>query len=387
MIYIFSTGLSVAFAIISELLRTSYKQTCKNKARLQRTLKLHTLQNVFDNKYNAISTRFSIKYFISALFAVFSAIPLIVISAFRYKVGTDFPIYWIMYKQKGLKSGRGVEPGYTFLVRILRCFTSDPQVFFVVTSIIVCGIYFYVMYKESDCFPVSVFLFVATREYFRQMNGIRQYLAVAFLLIALVYLRKEKWLSVAVFTAVACSFHYSALIIVLFIVLCRINLKPLYLLLGSFVSLVLARLFKSLLYPIVNRFTDFGGYFESSSRYSDSHFEKLTFLSYIVLMIVSIIVFKQSDETDAHDYVYYTNGVFLGLVFYALSATFPTVITRFGWYSNIFVTLYFPNVMKMIKNQAIRWAAYPSLLAFLGLWSAILIQRGNQSVLPYMFAH
>ena len=369
MIYIVATGLSVFFAFFAELFKVREKTVSGNDilSLILRPLKVRVQMPRRGVSWRSVKVSF--RAFVSVSFAVLSALPLTFISAFRYYVGTDFDTYWVMYLRKGMKAGKSVEPGYTFLVRFLRHFSTNPQLFFIVSSIIICGIYFGVMYKESECFPISVFLFVVTKEYFRQMNGIRQYLAVACLLIALVYLKKDRLVPVSIFSILACMFHYSAVIIVMFVILCKMNFKPTHLLYFSAITLVLANVLKRFLFPIINRFTNFGTYFERSSQYSDSHFEKLTFLSFIPLIMISICVFMDNKEINRKDYLFFTNGVFLGLFFYALSSAFPTTINRLGWYSNLFVTLYFPNAVKLMRLQVLRWVASVVILLFFGVWS------------------
>lgn len=381
MIYILTTVCSMSFAIIAEILRISYKK----KVQLINNINTY-IELVFHCKNNKIRVQYPKKnqnMFFSEMFAIMASLPLICVSAIRYNVGTDFKPYWQMYINNGEKNGRGVEPGYTLLVHFLRLFSKNPQFFFIVSSIIVCGLYFYTMYRESESFPISVFLFVTTREYFRQMNGVRQYLAVALILLALPCLKKKKWIKVIILTLLAASFHYSAVVFLMFAVLYQINFTPMLLLLVSICTFVLSVQAKVLLLPLINKYTDFGTYFLSSSNFSDSHFEKLTFLSFVFLMLIAAFVLGEKKGKISEEFKLYSNGIFIGLLFYALSASWPTTINRFGWYANIFITLYFPHVLFKMKSQAMRWCIMLFIMVFFGVWCFIQISRGNQSVIPY----
>ena len=69
--------------------------------------------------------------------------------------------------------------------------------------------------KYSNNYILSIFLFIASSDYISWMfNGIRQFMAVVIILLAVPLLLKKKWIWSALFILLASTMHQSALIMI-----------------------------------------------------------------------------------------------------------------------------------------------------------------------------
>ena len=156
---------------------------------------------------------------------VLISLPLFVISALRFNVGTDYVNYVSIlqrlkyeeyYKYYGSKE---LEPLYMLLNYIILYLNLDAQWLFVVTSAIYTTVVVYVIVKYSRNQYLSIFLLFGSTAFFEQMNTMRAHVAYAILLIGLINLLKGKKRRYIVLCIIAGLFHYSSFVflIVMFV--------------------------------------------------------------------------------------------------------------------------------------------------------------------------
>lgn len=95
-----------------------------------------------------------------------SAIPIIIVSGFRYGVGTDYIAYIKIFYEISNGEGDYIEPGYYLINKICQTFGFDGK-----SVIFVCGALFAlfvlkILLRDSECPEFGIFLLFGTTIYF-----------------------------------------------------------------------------------------------------------------------------------------------------------------------------------------------------------------------------
>lgn len=202
-----------------------------------------------------------------ALLALASLLPLLLAAALRWDTGTDtwhtytpeyLALRWQLtgeisgddlsllreYYQRQFPNLSGVaneeilhyfaqasghtSPGFQLLERMLIALRVSPQWLYVLTAAFTLSIVWYVIYTQSSDVPLSVFLFVATSNYFLTLNIVSQYMAIALCLLSCTYAQRRKPLPFLLLVGLAACFHASALVFLPVYGLPRLRIKPVY---------------------------------------------------------------------------------------------------------------------------------------------------------------
>ncbi|MEG1028064.1 MAG: EpsG family protein [Oscillospiraceae bacterium] len=169
------------------------------------------------------------------IFAFLSFLSICITSALRYNVGVDFHSYYWMYSVIANGDKIHAEKGYRFLNELLINFTSEPQAIFVVTSIIITGLFFYGCFKYSPKPAMSLFLFITMGYLFSSFNILRQYIAIALIFASLKLIKENKFLPFLLIILVAMTFHKTAIIMIPLFFLTRLRLKQSYMVVISII--------------------------------------------------------------------------------------------------------------------------------------------------------
>lgn len=116
---------------------------------------------------------------------ILSILPLFLISALRYNVGTD---YIKRYTNDYLNMAQGkdisnLEIGFKAINFICLIFTKEPYLLFTITSFIILALFFTTIFKESENKILSIIIFFLGGYFFGSLNLVRQYIAIGFLFV------------------------------------------------------------------------------------------------------------------------------------------------------------------------------------------------------------
>lgn len=112
---------------------------------------------------------------------------LFLVSALRFDVGTDYSSkdFYLGYVEiyrvyaDGGSMHFGVDPGFLGLIRLVQALGGNPQLIFVITSALVCGLVVRACRRVS-CHPaLSLALFLVAGLYLESFNIVRQWIAIA----------------------------------------------------------------------------------------------------------------------------------------------------------------------------------------------------------------
>lgn len=350
-VYIIGTSLSVLFAYIATHISTTKQMNIKQKK---------------------VATR---------IFQFLSFLPLTLIMAVRYGVGTDFFSYQEIYLYGYGKTRAHKETGYLLFQNILKLFSKNPQFIIIVTSVIICASYFIFFYRESINPAYSILLFVINKDYFMSMNGMRQYLAAAIILFSVPNMREKKWKSVLAAICIAFFIHRTSAIFLLLFAMYNFEVKPVMGIIAIAVTFAGSNVILRFLMPLIRRWGY--SYFDADSSYFNKSGDiNLTYLSiYLSFFVLILYLFKTVCKYDTLKLLY--SAVLLNLVMAALSPVMPT---NFNWvmvHLNSIIAAYTPQLTSAISSKVLRWAINATIVIAYILITIPSIMGGNQDVLPY----
>lgn len=169
------------------------------------------------------------------VFFIFSII--ILISALRhYTIGIDLKnqYYNLFIRVADMNwsdiGNTAYDVGYVVFNKIISMFTTNPQWFIAIHSIIVFGITGWFILRYSDDVVMSTFLFIANNVWFMYMNVLRQALAICVILIAFAVWEKKEWklkryLIYGMLYLLAVSFHSSAALMIVIPIIAHVKFR------------------------------------------------------------------------------------------------------------------------------------------------------------------
>ena len=167
---------------------------------------------------------------IKILFEIFASIPFFIISAIRYKVGTDYTFRYVGDFQnisKGIDV-ENLELGFKLIIKLCLIFSQNSQWLFVFTSAMITFFIMMTIFSESRNTIMSVLIFFIGGFFFQSLNMVRQFLAMAIIFFSYKYLfenKKIKYFLMAIF--VAFFIHSSSIVmLILLLIKDKLVLKP-----------------------------------------------------------------------------------------------------------------------------------------------------------------
>lgn len=315
-------------------------------------------------------------------FVISIAIPSIV-SGLRYGVGTDyFATYTYDYLFYGNYGFTREEPLNDALFWFCHLISNDAQIYFFVTSVFFVAAIFVVIRFGSPYPALSVLLFFITYKYFAAMNAVRQFVAISFLMIALLFwLKSSRRYLFYPFVAIATLFHYSSLVFLVVPILSRIKLSvksAVVLCAAPVVVLFAAR-------PLIDyfalnvfgwgRYLD-GGYteFGASLAYTAAN---------LAVLIFSLVVCGKKDDAD-YSLLVSLQAVGVGL---CLSGNLIPLVGRILHVFFFSQILLIPKSLSFLSDKSTRMLCCLGIILLFSLWSCYgLISQNWDDVLPYRSA-
>lgn len=327
-----------------------------------------------------ISTKSKIheKYFI-----YITAISLIIVSGFRYRVGTDYMAYhkgYLSAPTEPLQDAKDV--GFLLLNKLLNYISGNPQMIFFVTSIIinVCVILF--LYKNSKKFSLSIYFYIVTFTYYSSMNGVRQFLATSIILLAYRYLVNRNFIKYSIYVLIASTIHGSALIMIpiYFLVNQKIfSIKNLIIIATAIFAYIFFQPVFSWLINSVERFSEYNDYLFVEGQ-------GVNILRVLVLLapLIAILVFinKKNMEVDKNLQIT-INLCLIGLLFMILACR-HMFIARFCIFFEFYYLLLIPRLCIMFDKKSNRITTF-FLITLYFVYSVMLLASGDCRILPFEF--
>jgi len=285
------------------------------------------------------------------LWAVLSALPLVLVSALRWNIGTDY-FFSFAPEYEAIKwhlSGRPEEVGlltnvinaqihYTHafhvpwlfigMERALIWLGADVQWLFVVCSVFIAGCICTAIYRQSDFPAFALFLFVFSSNFFLSLNIMRQYMAIALCVLAFEPAQKRRPVPFLLLVLLAAQFHPSALVFLPVYFLYGIKVKPLHavILVGTaLLAAPLTRLVLERAVPVL--LPKYAWYFDS--QFDAGEFETIFLLLNLAVLALAAYYYNIGKDKAYFRLLY--NANLLGTLFLCFSAVVP-LMKRINFY-------------------------------------------------------
>ena len=220
--------------------------------------------------FNAKSSNSSIVVFFVILFAM--------LSLRSISCGIDLRNYqytfsWIakLNFSECLKNNT-VEPLYVILNWVVARIYCDFRLFLVVVALMCTGITGWFYWRESKCAPLTILLFVINPCFFMFYSGLRQALAMLFVIPAYYMILRKKLIPFIILVIIASYFHTSAIIMCFLYSIFYMPLKSKHfifvLVLVFTVFLFKSQLFFMVLPFLANKYADLYGQITETNSYT-----------------------------------------------------------------------------------------------------------------------
>jgi|GEM_PF-1658533 len=316
---------------------------------------------------------------------------LILIGGLRKNVGSDFGVYWNFFRGYGSFPGymnmslwdtfQADEGGFWAIATVVGWFTKDEQVVFFVCQAIIVLCIVPTLAKYSNNLSLSVFLYLATFDYFSSFNGVRQWVAAAIVFASLPLLKERKMIRYFLLCLFAYTFHNTAILMIpvgLFVLT-----KPtskwniLGLTAVGFLFFFFPSTFESILGGIVeDKYTQF------IDMEGDGGVNVLRILVAAVPVVLTRVFYRRlyEGEEDKKFLDVLINLSTVNFVFLFV-ATRGTYFARMGMYVSVSNCLLIPYLLRVFKKES-RVPIKAIIMAMFALYLIMLLPV-EAMVLPY----
>lgn len=282
---------------------------------------------------------------------------LVVITAVRYGVGTDFFNYEFIYKETPVSFGSELldvyhgEPGFLFLISLFKLLGADFYVFNAFWGIMSMLAY-YIGIKRYCVYPfLSLLVFYCIFYFTYPFNAIRQGLTIAlFFAVSLKYLYQKETLKYVMCTILFSLFHASILFTLVFPILLKFKLD-----LRSFtIMFLIAALFPIqklliLCTPPV--------FHTAISFYSDSEVSLLGVLARMIFFF-PILYYISKNENKNVCFLTIRNLYLWGMIIYVLFISYSFIASRLNVYTRLIELILLPGFCMCYYRKTTRLVSF-----------------------------
>ncbi|MGM9849288.1 MAG: EpsG family protein [Bacilli bacterium] len=335
-------------------------------------------------------------------------IPSIIAGLRDYTVGTDIKVYGEYMYHMSLKASifnflqamNYMDILYLLTTYIISNIFHNLSVLLFVIQFLNCFVVFKAVKKlDRNEIPIAYFIYLTTL-YFRQLNLLRQGLALSLCILAFSYLSKEnnnrKYFK---YTILAIFFHSSAIISLLIYFIYKkynqkaknigINKKIITVILFLAVA-VISIFFKDII-KIITQIGILG------EKYTYNYFKQfmgntgIDWAGFIFRLLIfsTMILFKRNSKikNNIGDYNFYCIVSIIDMVFWNLNLYVKYMMRLAFYFSCIIFIFYIPKTKyfftKSFMNQA--FSKTLTIIAFLGYWYFKFVFQNAGNVYPYIF--
>lgn len=313
---------------------------------------------------------------------VILTLALVLISSFRYGMGTDYFTYEEIYNSHGQGNHvwLNLEPLFILLMSALKEISEDSRVFFISTSLIF-GLFMCLGWFRYSKSPfISIFVFLGFFYYFNSFNIIRQSLAMAIVfLFATKYLTSGEFSKYLIVIIISAMMHYSAIVMIPLYFICR-KVYPSY----FYLFLTIFFVFIYFLYSPIMNFISL--VLPNYSIYQDYRSGSANLVLCVSLFFIAFsIYYKNSLLKLGSVSVISMNMVFFSLPFLVLS-NHNIIFYRVFLYPGMYFMILIPSVVYLFKVNDQRLVFSSFVITVMSVMVAYGLFMNVSGVFPLKFS-
>ena len=315
------------------------------------------------------------------LFCITSGFVYFLIAALRsWYVGGDSFNYKYMFEAIGILDLNQVlqfseqDPFFAIFLKIINSISGEYTFLFAIVAAFFVITVWSCIYRYSDDPVMSIIILLAFSLYQFSMTGMRQTIAIGFIVLAFMAVKEKKRFLPYVYILMGSLFHISSLIYIVIPLVRRTPITVLTLRLATAILVVTFVLRRSIAGFLVF-FLEGRGY---GLSLSDSG---LTMMLVVAALYVMAVVFMKEYSRTDKDYciLYYTGWL---AVFFEILVTSQNIFFRIAFYFLIFYIILIPNVVSKVENRNTRIILKTSIYLLLSI-QYIFYTIGSCYILPY----
>lgn len=308
--------------------------------------------------------------------ATISALPLYLITIFRYNVGTDYFSTiegFIHLRNYNLVDN---EPIFLILSKIIHYFSLNGQWVHIILDTILFFFLFKKIFESSPNPALSIFLFIGLRYYFESLNIERQFVGCAICLYSTKYIYENNFKKFIFSVLFASCFHYSCLIylIMYFIRNTKLNFR------STIIFMLILLIFSTNVENIIRTIIEFTPY----SRYIGGRFDRESNKTLSIILFILFYIFAYIFRNDSIEYNTYLNSQCLCIIFMQLIGAFSLII-RYKYLFGFPLIILIPKAINNIKDRNLRIIVSVVIVAICSIYIYIsTIKNDYYNIIPYM---
>ncbi len=320
------------------------------------------------------------------------------LSGLRYETGVDWPGYTLFFKNSlspmeavnSYFSGNfEFELGYTLLNAFVRLFTDNVQWLFLLVSFITSFLLFVSLPKYSNKLFLSLLTYFSIFYFVLDMSGIRQCIALNIFLYSIQFIINGRFGRYVLLILIAASFHTSALILIPFYFILKVNFKSYILLFVSLVGMLISLLKISWISIVLEKII--GAFFVAAitgKLYGYGNREDVRSFGFgfvLNILILLFLILKRKSFKDQKLFNVFLNMYVVGLFFYYFTWELTEMSSRFRLYFVISNLVIFPFIVDLYKPMFKKYAVVMFTVCFSFFYCRpyILGERKVISYVPY----
>lgn len=276
-------------------------------------------------------------------------------------------------------NGGGIEFGSVLLMQAISLFSKSYTALFSVFAILTLFFFYRFIYKNSEDVYLSVAILAGMMFYFQMFNIMRQSLAMAIAIQAVAPLLKKQWIKASIIILIASSFHTTALIFLVILLLYKIHIiiDLKYLGVVILVNLFLLILGNRLVILLTNTlFNKYEGYLSSSFSGEGNI---LNPIFYLLVLVAVCLISENKEDIKKHLFI---NMLSVSTFLFTISTDFH-IVNRLPYYFSASTMIIIPSMVKSIKDKRLKMAVEISCYAVISLYEVLLVSRNAHGIMPY----
>lgn len=328
------------------------------------------------------SDKYKIIYFI------LSALPFIIVSGFRYDVGTDYSYRYLaeFYEISHGGNPTNLEIGFKCIIYLILLFTNNPQYLFLITSIFIMIMIYFYLFRYTQYPWIGIIIFFFGGFFFNSMNILRQYLAIVLLICSFHCLLKDKRLLWFLFIILAMTQHTTAIIFLVSYIpyYLKYDIKKVAKVL--LLCLVIGIIGKPILFWLVS-LTRFRIYLSGDFiTYVQGDFQVVQTFINVVILSVYLFMYHEMPKVRENKYLKMCISMQMLACVFSIYTAFVFLSARFVVFFSIYSIYGIAKLYEFIKNKKLLFKVTSTLIiVYLLSFFYLYLINNTDEVFPYQY--